>query len=93
MHFVVKCLESASQGAREAGRGQSQHCLQVSLCRGSLHGATGGSFLGMLTPAEFSPHFLWNTGDVEVLLTSLPLEVIPEEEKESWLAGAHTRQE
>lgn len=73
MHFVVKCLDSASQGARGAGRGQSRHCLQVSLCRGSPPQSHWGSFLGMLT--EFSPWWCWNRGEVEVLVSSLPLEV------------------
>lgn len=95
MHFVVKCLDSASQGTGGAGRGQSRHCLQVSLCRGSPPRRHRGQLFGNAdTGRVFTSMPLEHGGEVEVLVTSLPLEVISKEgEEESWLPGPHAQQE
>lgn len=90
MHFVVKCLDSASQGAQEAGRGQSRHCLQVSLCTESPPLRHQGQLFGNADTGRAFSSFLWNTGEVEVLVTSLPLEVIPKGEERKVGSQDHT---
>lgn len=88
MHFVVKCLDSASQeGTKQAlSAGFPLPWVPSQRHRGQLFGNadTGAAFTSL--PLDHR--------EVEVFVTSLPLEMIPKEgEKESWFPGPHTRQE